>query len=323
MILIPSGLPGSGKSTFAHKWLAEDPKNRQRVSYDDLRVILYGCKGPTYFSKGSRAVRAMENVVKQEARVNASLWLKINPEEHSVVVDNCNLTDRARQPWIALAQEVGVPYELIDMSPNVATCVARDKLRKGDERVGRAIIERMALTTGWIDWNDLPPKWNPSKGSPDIVLVDIDGTLSDPSHRLHHIHPPSIRDFDVPLNHIWKPRWDLFGAEVDKDLPNSRIIELVRHLSLHYWIIIVSGRSPEHGCEIKTEDWLDTHLGIPYLHLFMRQGGDYKPDYEHKQEILDLLPHDRIAFTIDDRNQVVQMWRKNGLTCLQVAEGKF
>ena len=26
---------------------------------------------------------------------------------------------------------------------------------------------------------------------------------------------------------------------------------------------------------------------------------------------------------LDDRNQVVKMWRENGLTCLQVAEGDF
>jgi len=55
----------------------------------------------------------------------------------------------------------------------------------------------------------------------------------------------------------------------------------------------------------------------------MRQAGDYKPDYEHKKELLDLLPKDRIAFILDDRDQVVNMWRENGLTCLQVDAGAF
>ena len=55
----------------------------------------------------------------------------------------------------------------------------------------------------------------------------------------------------------------------------------------------------------------------------MRNSGDRRPDVEVKQEILDYLPKDRIRCVLDDRDQVVDMWRKNGLTCLQVAEGTF
>ena len=31
----------------------------------------------------------------------------------------------------------------------------------------------------------------------------------------------------------------------------------------------------------------------------------------------------RVLFVLDDRNQVVDMWRDIGLTCLQVADGNF
>lgn len=30
-----------------------------------------------------------------------------------------------------------------------------------------------------------------------------------------------------------------------------------------------------------------------------------------------------VEYVLDDRNQVVDMWRNMGLTCLQVAEGGF
>jgi hypothetical protein len=30
-----------------------------------------------------------------------------------------------------------------------------------------------------------------------------------------------------------------------------------------------------------------------------------------------------IEYILDDRNQVVEMWRNMGLTCLQVADGDF
>jgi hypothetical protein len=56
-----------------------------------------------------------------------------------------------------------------------------------------------------------------------------------------------------------------------------------------------------------------------YRHLFMRRAGDSRPDQVIKREILDLIPKDRVAYVLDDRQQVVDMWRAQGLTCLQVA----
>lgn len=35
------------------------------------------------------------------------------------------------------------------------------------------------------------------------------------------------------------------------------------------------------------------------------------------------LPRERIAMVFDDRDKVVAMWRRQGLTCLQVAPGDF
>ena len=37
----------------------------------------------------------------------------------------------------------------------------------------------------------------------------------------------------------------------------------------------------------------------------------------------DIRPYYNIDYVLDDRNQVVEMWRSIGLTCLQVAEGNF
>lgn len=321
MILIYSGLPASGKTTAAINWVAEDPGHRKRINYDDIRMALYGCKGSSYFR--GKDIKHREGMVKTEALNQALGFLNQDPLQNSIVVDNTNLTEGARKLWVDLGKNLGIETVQEDIDTSVATCVERDRLRKGDDRVGRAVIERMALTTGWIDWNELYIR----RKVKDFVVVDIDGTLSDPSHRLHHIQNPMIcvcgKEKCPHVEDPFKPRWDLFHAEVDKDLPNRTIIDLVSALhSEAYYIIVVSGRSPEHGCGIKTEDWLNEH-GVPYMHLFMRAAGDYRPDYVHKQQILDLLPRERIAFVLDDRDQVVEMWRKNGLTCLQVAKGAF
>jgi hypothetical protein len=56
----------------------------------------------------------------------------------------------------------------------------------------------------------------------------------------------------------------------------------------------------------------------------MRKDGDFRADNVVKQEILDAhIDKDRVLFVLDDRQQVVDMWRRNGLTCFQVAEGNF
>ena len=54
----------------------------------------------------------------------------------------------------------------------------------------------------------------------------------------------------------------------------------------------------------------------------------FMPDDKLKQRWLDdLFPIDSkrldIVCVFDDRDKVVDMWRKNGLTCMQVAPGNF
>ena len=136
------------------------------------------------------------------------------------------------------------------------------------------------------------------------VLFDIDGTLADATHRLHHIQNGSHN-------------WDAFFAEC----VNDPVIEPIRDLAVlvasqGYRIILVSGRSDTVREETKA--WL-ARSGVPYAELHMRKAGDYRQDFVIKSEILDAIlaeGHD-IAFVVDDRPSVVAMWRERGLTCLQ------
>jgi predicted kinase len=138
------------------------------------------------------------------------------------------------------------------------------------------------------------------------VIFDLDGTLADITHRLHHVKDGNRR-------------WDKFFEECDKDLPIQSVIDLYNNLIGKYRIAIVSGRS--ETVRIKTEDWLIQN-GIKEFQLWMRKTGDYRKDFIIKEEFLDELIslHHNIAFVIDDRPSVVAMWRKRGLTCLQCAE---
>ena len=287
-LLILCGLPASGKSTYAQEWIDEAPNDRVRINYDTMRLYMFG--------PGWRWNREDESQMQQNARTAVEIALK---NGKSVVIDNTNLSLNVRQKWIDLAKSYKVTPNIHEIHDSIEECIERDYTR--DARVGRAVIERMALFNGFSDW------WadNPLK----IVIFDVDGTLANTDHRKHFME--------------CKPKnWVGFfkGCVLDP------VHEPIKHLaedfaSLEYIIVVVSGR-PIDLCGKETEDWLNKHE-IPYDALFMRQGGDHRPDTVVKQEILDLLPKERIAYVVDDRDSVVKMWRSNGLTCLQVAEGAF
>jgi hypothetical protein len=57
----------------------------------------------------------------------------------------------------------------------------------------------------------------------------------------------------------------------------------------------------------------------------MRKQGDFRRDSIVKKEIYDndIKGKFDVEFVLDDRQQVVDMWREIGLKCLQVAPGNF
>ena len=57
----------------------------------------------------------------------------------------------------------------------------------------------------------------------------------------------------------------------------------------------------------------------------MRREGDNRKDSIVKHELFwkVVAPHWNVIGVLDDRQQVVDMWRSMGLTCAQVAPGDF
>lgn len=141
-----------------------------------------------------------------------------------------------------------------------------------------------------------------------LVVFDLDGTLADLSHRIHLIKGKS-RD------------WTLFFLECIHDKPIPAVIDIQRTFMMDpEWIVeIWSARSAE--VEEQTVDWLSVH-GIHYDRLLMRPAGDHTKDIELKQGWLDESFY-RPTVIFDDRRKVVDMWRRNGILCCQVASGEF
>ena len=145
-----------------------------------------------------------------------------------------------------------------------------------------------------------------------IVIFDLDGTLALIDKRR-----------DVSTKDNGKMDWAKFfdPTMVDLDDPNTPVITMANLLSSQYRIWILSGRSDV--TRQATIDWLSKH-NVRYDHLVMRpQNLLYMADNELKQSWLDTIGKENVAMVFDDRNQVVDMWRQNGLTTFQVAEGDF
>lgn len=145
-------------------------------------------------------------------------------------------------------------------------------------------------------------------------LFDIDGTVADLTHRLHHIqreHGPKD--------------WDSFFSACGDDAPIPHMCELARVLMLDTQrVLFVSGRSEV----VRTETliWLHKHIEyVPSMFLYMRPAGDHRPDNIVKRELLARIRADGYdpIMAFDDRDQVVAMWRENGIPCAQVAPGAF
>lgn len=154
------------------------------------------------------------------------------------------------------------------------------------------------------------------------IIFDIDGTLANNKHRVHWLEGE-------------KKNWDAFYAEMDEDTPNEPIVFMCKAILDYAYrssttdnlrVFIFTGRPAQY--EGKTREWLKETLGWHYhviSGLIMRPKGDHRPDYQVKQEMLDSLKAEgfEVLFTVDDRKQVVDMWRANDITCLQCAEGNF
>lgn len=134
------------------------------------------------------------------------------------------------------------------------------------------------------------------------IIVDIDGTIADNKHRQNLLTTD-------PKN------WDAFFDQCPNDAPIFPVVSVVIALSAIHHILMVTGRSEKY--REMTKNWLNLHL-IPCDGLYMRADGDYRPDEVVKEEILARIRETHTPIlALDDRQSVVDMWRRNGLICLQ------
>lgn len=297
---VTRGLPGSGKSHWAGAWTAEDPENRVRVNRDDLRTMLDD-------GRFIRGVTEQRVIAARDASILALLSKGVD-----VVCDDTNLKQRVMRDLAALAKKAGAELEVHHFTDvPLEVCIERDAAR--DRVVGEQVIRDMhtrylrgralPLPTpeASADTADGPQTYEPKPGTPSAVLVDIDGTAALMGSR---------NPFDE--------------TRVHEDEPNHPVRQVVWAMNAAgHQIVFLSGRS--EACRDATEAWLAEHFAVAHDGPFMRATGDSRKDSVVKAELFDEHIRDTydVACVLDDRNQVVAMWRAMGLTVLQVAEGDF
>ena len=141
------------------------------------------------------------------------------------------------------------------------------------------------------------------------IICDLDGTLCLIEHRLHFIEGKN-------------KHWEAFFEHLDQDELSAPVDFILKKLN-EVQIIFVSGRPEEY--RQKTENWLKLK-GYTSYKLYMRPTGDYRQDSVVKKEIYKNTIESEFGaplFILDDRDQVVDMWRSLGLTCFQVRKGDY
>ena len=145
--------------------------------------------------------------------------------------------------------------------------------------------------------------------SKNIIVFDLDGTLSLVGERIGHLRK-TPKDYDA------------FYDAVGDDIIFREIVTIFRALGLiGYKLNIVTGR--RETTRNDTVNWLSENGIWDYTHrLYMRGEDDRRPDTEVKEELVaDFM--DEILMVFEDRTRMVEWWRSKGITCLQVSEGNF
>ena len=116
-LIICRGIPASGKTFWAKRWVLEDPEHRVRINQDDIRLML-----------GKYWVPSREELVQH---IQKEALIEALERGYDIVVDNTNLNKKVLDFYRALVIDHGnhaIEYKDFFDTP-LSVCVERDKNR--------------------------------------------------------------------------------------------------------------------------------------------------------------------------------------------------
>lgn len=128
-LLVLKGVPASGKSTFALKWVKEDPKKRIIVNRDSIRSGL-----------GIYWIPSRESLISIYERGMVKIALC---EGYDVCLDATNLNPNYQQQWIEIAEECDADIIYKEFTIPFWKCIFHDWKRGlfGGRKVGYKTIK--------------------------------------------------------------------------------------------------------------------------------------------------------------------------------------
>lgn len=300
-LLILVGAPGSGKSTFARYFLRTED-NWVRVNRDDFRLMQFGdsLMIPFYEERISKMV---------DASVLALLKSDTN-----VLIDATNTSLRTIQDMVnAYTEYADISFKVFDVPVEELVKRCDKRFAETGKFIPKGVIEKnvsnLYHTLEKFNFEPIPQKVKApeavytvqDESLPKAVICDLDGTLS-------------LLNGRDPYN----------AATCDNDLLNAPVASVLQMAKAQgYKVILLSGREDKY--REPTLRFLAKHQ-IDYDLLLMRTTNDFRKDNIIKRELFEQEIQGKyfINFLLDDRNQVVDMWRKDlHLPCFQVNYGDF
>ena len=294
-LILTRGIQGSGKSTWAKAWVAEDPSSRVRINNDDIRNML----GNYWIVGREPLVSEIKQYATQAAMARG----------YNIVVDNMNLNPHEVKFWEKVvelnnADPDGYKYEIEfkDFFIPLEECIRRDAMRPNPigEKVIRETWKRYKHFIQTTEVEKHVDSMRRYTGKPKCIVIDMDSTMC----------------FNVT-----KRPWYGDGAAEGmlNDIPNTGVVDIVRDLSKIYSIVVATGRDTTQA-EV-TKEWL-AKQGIEVDKYFFRTPRDYRKGVEVKKEqITDILEEYDVVAIFEDCEPIVQMYREMGLTVLQPNKG--
>ena len=291
-ILILQGIPGSGKTYFAKKWVNEDPEHRIRFNNDDIRHML-----------GKYWVPSREKIVE---RLKVGFFSNAMFSGYDIVVDNMNLNLRELEYIENLVLEWNKDHDISKykteykqfFNVSLETCIERDSLR--ETKIGAEVITgiykryKEYMSKEHAKENDKKSNYYNLHELPEVVLVDMDNTLT---------------------YNLSGRKWWGEPEKVLDDTPNYPMINLLKGRKN---IIIVTGREMTDDMVKYSKEWLHEN-GIEPIAYFGRPTDDFRPGPDVKRDTY--LKHIKgnyyIQAVFEDNTACVEMWRDLGLMCLQ------
>lgn len=294
-LILVQGIPGSGKSTWAKKWVEEDPIHRVRWNNDDCRKMCW----PYWIPERETFIRIIK-----ESFLNAAMMA---PKD--IIIDDMNLNPSTIEFYETLvknhnkvAPTIGqepytIEYKLFNTP--VEECIRRDALRPNP--IGEKTIKEIHKKYSYyirdvVNKEILDKRIKIDDNLPYCVLLDIDNTIS------------------YSFNRPW------YGEEAAKEMINDKVNEQLKTLVNHFnnvKVIIMSGRS--NGDEANTTlAWFNSN-NIHYDASLFRTKGDYR-----KGDIIKLENFNKyikgkynVLAAIEDDEECVKMYQEQGIFVLQ------